>query len=137
MNKQILQVSCEKLTLKRATCRPHDQKVKSHVSLEDFTSVSRVRHSRKILVKHSIWKNVMFCFTKYLSTLYIPSLPINCKKCFFREKTLENTLKSQRLLYPQSSTHFLVVFLQLLPLHLYNLERLIAQTLTTPILTIK
>ena len=58
---------------------------------------------------------------------------------FFREKTLATTLESQRLLYPQSSTQYTIHydFSQLLPLNLQILERLIAQTLTTPILIVK
>ena len=53
MNKWISQVPREKLSHKKATCTAHDWKAKSHVSLEDFASVSRVRPSREILAKHS------------------------------------------------------------------------------------
>ena len=47
------------------------------------------------------------------------------------------TFESKRLLYPQFSTQSIVVFPQLHPLHFQILKRLIAQTLTTPILSVK
>ena len=58
-------------------------------------------------------------------------------KSAFWEKTLATILKSERLLYPQFSTQSIVVFPQLLHLHFQTLERLTAQTLTTPILSVK
>ena len=93
MNKWISRVSREKLTCERVTCRAHDWKVKSHASLEVFASVSRERPTCEILVKHSVWQNVMFCFTKSLPILYIHSLSTNCR-VHFREKTLKITLEN-------------------------------------------
>ena len=128
MNKRFSQVSREKLTHEKATCRAHDWKMKSHASLEVFTSVSWGRPTHEGLMKLSVWQKVMFCFT-----MSLPTLPINCKECFFREKTLKYTLKS----IPTIIYTFPCSFSQLLPLHLYFLERLIAQTLITPILSVK
>ena len=80
------QLSREKLT-----------REKSHVLstwLEDeessqvvlFASVSRVRPTCEGLVKHSVWQKVMFFFTLSLHTLYIHSLPTNCKECFLERE---------------------------------------------------
>ena len=86
MNKWISRVPREKPTRKRATCRAHDWKMKSHARQEIFTSVSWERPSRKVLMKLSVWQKVIFCFTKSLPTLYIPSLPTNCNECFLKKK---------------------------------------------------
>ena len=133
INKWFSWVSHKKLTCEKATCRAHDWKMKSHASLEVFTSVSWERPTHEGLVKLSVWQKVMFCLTMSLPILYIPTLPINCKECFFREKTLKYTLESTPIIIYT----FPCRFSQLLPLHLYILERLIAQILTTPILSVK
>ena len=86
MNKWISWVSHEKLTCERATCRAHDWKMKSHARLKVFASVSWVRSTREGLAKLFVWQKVMFCFTKSLPTLYIPSLLTNCKECFSEKK---------------------------------------------------
>ena len=54
------------------------------------------------------------------------------RRVLFREKTLATILESERLLYPQFSTQLLVDFPQLLSLYFHNIEKLIAQPLTTP-----
>ena len=79
-------LSREKLTRERPMCRAHDWKMKSHARLEVFASVSWVRPTREGLVKLSVWQKVKFSFTKFLPTLYIPSLPTNYKECFSERK---------------------------------------------------
>ena len=101
-----------------------------------FVSVLWVRPSCEIPTKHSILLNCHIWYTLSLPTLYIPPLPTDVEECFW-EKTLATTLESFRLFYLHFSTQSIVDFPQLLPLHFYILERLIAQTLTTPILSVK
>ena len=139
MNKWFLQVCREKLTHERATCKPHDWKMKSHARLEVFTSVLRVRPTRKGLAKLSVWQKVKFCFTKPLSMLYIPPLPTNCKECFLvkKKKKPRKYTWELEIIIPTIIYTFPCYFPQLLPLHLYIFERLLAQTLITPILSVK
>ena len=136
MDKWFSQVSHEKLTHERATCRAHEWKIKSHARLEVFPNVSWVRPTCEGLAKLSVWQKVKFFFTKYLPTLYIPSLPTNCNECFQRENLIKYTWKLE-IVIPTIIYTFPYSFPQLLPLHLYILERLLAQTLTTPILSAK
>ena len=100
-----------------------------------FASVSRVRPSREIPTKHSVLPICHIWYTLSLPILYIPILPTDVEECF-REKTLATIFESVRLLYSQFSTQSIMVFPQLLPFHFYILERLIAQTLTTPLLSV-
>ena len=86
MNKWMSRVSREKPIRERATSRAHDWKVKSHANLDVFVSVLRVRLTCEVLAKHSIWKKVMFCFTKSLPTLYISLLSTNYKEFFSERK---------------------------------------------------
>ena len=51
-----------------------------------FTSITRIRHSRKIPAKHSILLNCHLTHTS-VPTPYIPTLPTDVKECFW-EKTL-------------------------------------------------
>ena len=51
-----------------------------------FTTVSREGPTREGLAKVFVWQNVVFCFTKSLLTLYILSLPTNCKEWFLEKK---------------------------------------------------
>ena len=136
MNKWFSRVSREKLTCERVTCRAHEWKMKSHARLEVFASVSQVRPACEVLTKLSVWQKVKFCFTKSLPTLYIPLLPTNCKECFQRENPRKYTWELE-IVIPTIIYTFPCDFPQLLPLHLYILERLLAQTLTTLILRVK
>ena len=86
MNKWISRVCREKPTHERVTCRAHDWKMKSHARVQIFASVSQERPSREVLAKLSVWQKVIFCFTKSLRTLYIPSLLTNCKEYFLERK---------------------------------------------------
>ena len=90
-----------------------------------FMSVLQVRPSREIPVKHSFLLNCHIWYTLSLPTLYIPPLPTDVEECFW-EKTLATTLESFRLFYLHFSTQSIVVFPQLLPLHIYIFQRLIA-----------
>ena len=88
-------MSRKKLPLERATCRVHDWKMESHARMEIFVSVLPERPSHEVLAKHSIWKKVIFCFTKSLLTLYIyPHYPQIVECAFLERKPLENTLES-------------------------------------------
>ena len=87
-------MSREKLTRKRATCRAHEWKMKSHASLEVFASVSWERPSCKVLAKLCIWKNVMFALPSFYTHYIYPHYSQKILGVIFREKTLENTLES-------------------------------------------
>ena len=110
--------------------------MKSRARLYDFVSVSRVRPSCEGLAKLSVWQKVIFCFTMFLPTLYIPSLLTNCKKCFLEKNPRKYTWELD-IVIPTIIYTFPCGFPQLLSLNLYILERLLAQTLTTPILSVK
>ena len=137
MNKWISRVSRKKPTRERATCRAHDWKMKSHASLEVFVSVSRERPSHEILAKLSVWQKVMFCFTKSLPILYIyPHYPQIIRSAFQRENLRKYTWELE-IVIPTIIYTFPCGFPQLLPLNLHILERLLTQTLTTLILSVK
>ena len=74
-----------------------------------FGSVSWVRLSSEISAKHSVLLNCHIWYTLSVSTLYIPTLPIDVEECFWK-KTLATNLESSRLLYPHFSTQSIVVF---------------------------
>ena len=86
--------------------------------------------------KLSIWQKVVFCFTKSLPTLYIPYYPQIVRSSFQRENHRKYTWELE-IVIPTIIYTFPCNFPQLLPLHLYIFERLLAQTLTTPILSVK
>jgi len=65
-------------TREKATCEAHDWKMKSYARL----SILQLSREKGQPAKVSIWQKVVFCFTKSLSTLYIPLLPTNYKECF-------------------------------------------------------
>ena len=101
-----------------------------------FASVFRVRPSREIPANRSI---LLFChiwYTLSLTTLYIPTLPTYVEECFQREKPSHN-LWELEIVIPTILYTIHCGFPQLLPLHFQILERLIAQTLTIPILSVK
>ena len=67
---------------------------------------------------------------------YIPSLPTYCKECFHREYPSIHTWELENII-PTIIYTFPCDFPLLLPLHIQIFERLIAQTLTTPNLSVK
>ena len=97
MNKWISRLAhdylARSLPVKRATYRAHNWKMKSHARLYVFVSVLQVRLTREELTKFSVWQKVMFCVTMFLPTLYIPSLPTNCKECFSERKSYKIHLR--------------------------------------------
>ena len=101
-----------------------------------FVSVSRVRPSREIPMKHSVLPICHIWYTLSLPTLYIPPLPIYVEECFQRENPSHNPWEWE-IVIPTILYTIYCSFPQLLPLHFYILERLIAQILTTPILSVK
>ena len=90
-----------------------------------FTSVSRVKPSREIPMKHFVLLDCHFWYTLSVPTLYIPTLPTDVEE-WFRKKALATNLESYRLLYAQFSTHLLVDFPQILHFHFHTTKRLIA-----------
>ena len=123
------------LPVKCATCRAHDWNVKSHNSW-----FSRVFREYGLLAKYL--RNILFCYfgisaTPCLHPHYIyPHYPHIGRSAFQRENPryypweLEITILT--ILYA-----ILCGFPQLLPFHIQILKRLIAQTLTTPIMSVK
>ena len=101
-----------------------------------FTSVSRVRPSCEISAKHFILPICHIWYTLSLTTLYIPTLPTNVEECFQRENPSHNPWEWE-IVIPTILYTIHCGFPQLLPLHFHIIERLIAQTLTTPILSVK
>ena len=98
-----------------------------------FASVSRVRPSRKISVKHSVLLICHIWYTRFLHTLYIPTY---WKQCFQRENPSHNPWELE-IVIPTILHTIHCGFPQLLPFYFQILERLIAQKLTTPILSVK
>ena len=119
-------------------CSTHDWNAKSHDRWWQlvFASISRVRPSREKHVKHSVLPICHIWYTLSLPTLYIPTLPIYVKECFQRENPSNNPWELEIVLSIILYTIH-CGFPQLLPLYFQILERLIAQTLTTPILSVK
>ena len=58
-----------------------------------FTSVSQVRPSHEIPVKHFVLLNCHLWYTLSVPTLYIPPLPTYVEECFW-EKTLATNIES-------------------------------------------
>ena len=119
-------------------CPAHDRNAKSHDGWWQlvFVNVSQVRPSSEILAKHSI---LLFChiwYTLSLPILYIPTIPTYVEECFQRENPSHN-LWELEIVIPTILYTIHCGFPQLHYLHFQILERLIAQTLTTPILSVK
>ena len=130
--------SWEAFLRSEAMCSIHDWNAKSHDRWWQllFVSISQVRPSHEIPAKHSI---LLFChiwYTMSLPTLYIPILPTYWEECFSTRKPNHNPWKWE-IVIPTIIYTIHCGFPQLLPLHIQILERLIAQTLTTPILSVK
>ena len=58
-----------------------------------LASISRVRPSHETPMRHSVLPVCTIWYTLSVSTLYIPTLPTNVKKCFW-QKTLAKHLES-------------------------------------------
>ena len=101
-----------------------------------FTSVSRVKPSRKIPVKHSVLLNCHIWYTLSLPTLYIPPLPTDVEECFER-KPYPQHLRVRDCYTYISLYNPLWFFLNSYISISISFKRLIAQTLTTPILSVK
>ena len=97
----------------------------------DFTSQES---SRKLPTKHSVLLFWHICSTMSSPTLYIPTLPTYWNECFQRENPSHNPWELKIVILTILYTIH-CGFPQLLPLHIQILKRLIAQTLTTPILS--
>ena len=60
-----------------------------------FCGVLQVRPTCEGLAKLFVWQKVMFYFTMFLPTLYIPSLPTNYKECFLERKSWKIHLRDR------------------------------------------
>ena len=101
-----------------------------------FVSISQVRPSREIPAKHLVLLFWHIYYTISSCTLYIPPLPTYWEECFQRENPRHNPWELEIVILTILYT-IIYGFPQLLPLYIQILERLIAQTLTTPILSVK
>ena len=110
--------------------------MKSHANLEVFASISQERPSREVLAKLLVWQNVMFALPSLYPYYIYPHSPQIVRSAFQRENPRKYTWELE-IVIPTIIYTFPHGFPHLLPFHLYILERLIAQTLTTPILSVK
>ena len=97
--------------------------------------ILRVLHEKCHLARYpqnSLFSKKKKCFTKFFTHTIIPSLPMKCKECFLEIKPLQKHLKVR-----DCYTHNYLHIFSRLPLHLYMLERFLAQTLTTPNLSVE
>ena len=104
-----------------------------------FASVSQIRPSHEILAilaKHSILPICPIWYTLSLPTLYIPTLPTYVEEYFQRENPSHNPWEWE-IVIPTILYTIHRGFPQLLLLHFYILERLMTQTFTTQILSVK
>ena len=86
--------------------------------------------------KHSILLFCHMCSAISSPILFIPSLPTYCKECFQRENPRYFPWELE-IVIPTIICTILCGFPLLLPLHIHILERSIAQTRTTPNLSVK
>ena len=119
--------SWEDFPRSEAMCLAHDWNVKSHDRWWQlvFASISRVRPSREILAKHSVLPFCHIWYTKFLSTLYIPTLPTYWVEYFQRENPSHYPWEWE-IVIPTILYTIHCGFPQLLPLHIQILKRLIA-----------
>ena len=136
-SKEFSRVAREKTSREVKPCAQHMIGMRK-VMTDGDSWFSRVKPSREIPAKHSV---LPFCHSWYirsLPTLYIPTLPTYWKEYFQRENPSHNPWELEIVL-PTILYTIHCGFPQLLHLHLHIqiLEKLIAQTFTTPILSVK
>ena len=119
-------------------CSAQDWNAKSHDRWWQlgFASVLQVRPSHEIPAKHSVLLICHIWYTLSLPTLYIPTLPTYVEECFQRENNSHYPWEWE-IVIPTILYIIHCGFPQPLPLHFQILRRLIVQTLTTPILSVK
>ena len=122
--------------MKRAMCKVHDWKMKSCARL-DISRVScgqgqPMKDSRDSLFGKKLCFALPCIYTHYIYHHY----PQIVRSAFQRENPRKYTWELE-IFIPTIIYTFPCSFLQLLPLHLYILERLLVQTLTTLILSVK
>ena len=125
--------------MKWSMCLAHDWNVKSHDKI--VTAGFRKCLTGKVFPWDT---SEIFCFAilsyllHYILTHTIYTIITHiCWGVFFREKTQPQNLWELEIIIPIILYMIHCGFSQLLPLHFQILERLIAQTLTTPILSVK
>ena len=130
--------SWEDFLQSEAMCSASDWNAKSHDRWWHlvFASISRVRPSHEIPAKHFVLLFYHIWYIMSLSTLYIPTLPTYWEKCFQRQNSSHNPWELE-IVIPTILYTIHCGFPQLLPRHIQILERLIAQTLATLILSVK
>ena len=98
--------------------------------------MSRRKGYREVLVKLSVWQKVMFVLPSLYPHYIYPHYLQIVRSVFQRENPIKYTWELEIVIL----TIFYIFpcgFPQLLHLDLHILERLVAQTLTTPILGVK
>ena len=96
-----------------------------------------VRSSREILAKHSVLLDCPIWYTLSIPTPYISLLPTNVNE-YFWEKTLATNLEELEIVIPTHLYTFAYGFSSTpIPLHFHTIEKLIAQTLTSPFQSVK
>ena len=101
-----------------------------------FASTLQERPSREVLTKHSIWqKDKVFYQIIYPHYIY-SHYPQNVRSSFQGEIPSKNTWELE-IVIPTIIYTFSLGFPLLLPLHLCILERILAQTLTLPNLSVE
>ena len=101
-----------------------------------FTSVSQEGSSREVPVKHSVWQKVKLLYQILYPHYKYHHYPQIVRSAFQRENPSKYT-RELEIVIPTIIYTFPCGFPQLLPLQLWILNRLLAQTLTTPILSDK
>ena len=101
-----------------------------------FVSVSWEGPSCKVPVKHSVWQKVMLFYQILYPHYKYPHYPQIVRSAFQRENPNKYT-RELEIVIPTIIYTFPCGFPQLLPLQHWILKRLLAQKLTTPILSDK
>ena len=101
-----------------------------------FTSTSRERSSREVPAKHFIWQKDKVFFQILCPHYKYPYYPWIVRSAFQRENPSKYTWELE-IVIPTIIYTFPFGIPLLLPLHLYILERFLAQTLTTSNLSVK
>ena len=111
------------------------------VRIDGNSCASRVAHGirpfRETLAKYFVLLDCPIWYTLSIPTPYITSLPTNVKE-YFWEKTLTTNLEELEIVIPTYLYTFACEFSSTpIPLHFHTIERLIAQTLTSPFQSVK
>ena len=101
-----------------------------------FMSTLQERPSREVLAKHSVSQKVKLLYQILFPHYIYPYYPQIVRSTFQRDNPSKYTWELE-IVIPTIIYTFPLSFPLLLPLHLYILERFLAQTLTTPNLSVE